>query len=240
MNIFDMNKNSLPEQVQINKDNIKYLLEHASEFSCVLRAALAQTFNIDNNYNTGDLVWHNDGTVELPENYLYKANQAVSAGIWDETQWDVVKLKDLLDEKQNTLTFDDDPTLNSDNPVKSSGIYNALLLKQDKLSYAHDEQSITASTSYANTGVTIPIKKGINIMTASALYTNNTPKAIGIHTENNAVYCRSYFETSKVFASITATYLIYSDVDTNYYIFAQYDGTNANTIKYEIIYGGEV
>ena len=54
MNIFDMNKNSLPEQVQTNKDNIEYLMTNASEFSCVLRAAIAPTFNIDNNYNVGD------------------------------------------------------------------------------------------------------------------------------------------------------------------------------------------
>lgn len=240
MNIFDMDKNSLPEQVQINKENIKWLLDNASINSFALRAALAVSFSETNTYNAGDLVWHNDGTVEMPDNYLYKANQAVSAGVWDESQWDNVKLKDLFDEKQNVLTFDDDPTQNSDNPVKSDGIYNALLLKQNKLEYANDEQTVAASTSYASTGVTIPIKKGINIMTASAIYTNNTPKAIGIHTQNNAVYCRSYFETSKVFASISATYVIYSDSDTTYYIFAQYDGTNNNAIKYEIIYGGEV
>lgn len=101
MNIFDMNKNSLPEQVQINKENIKRLMDNASINSFALRAALAVSFSETNTYNVGDLVWHNDGTVEIPENYLYKANQAVSAGIWDESQWDAVKLKDLLDEKQD-------------------------------------------------------------------------------------------------------------------------------------------
>lgn len=40
---------------------------------------------------------------------------------------------DGLDTKQDTLTFDDVPTENSDNPVKSSGIKTALDAKQDEL-----------------------------------------------------------------------------------------------------------
>lgn len=35
-------------------------------------------------------------------------------------------IKTALDGKQNTLTFDNTPTANSDNPVKSGGIYDAL------------------------------------------------------------------------------------------------------------------
>ena len=37
--------------------------------------------------------------------------------------------------KQNKLTFDDSPTENSNNPVKSDGIYDALALKQDNLTF---------------------------------------------------------------------------------------------------------
>ena len=96
MNIFDMDKNSLPEQVQKNKDDIKYLMDNASEKSCALRAAIAPTFNIANNYNAGDLVWYNDGTDDSPEYYLYQANTNITAGVWDNTQWDLVKLQDLL------------------------------------------------------------------------------------------------------------------------------------------------
>lgn len=42
---------------------------------------------------------------------------------------DQTDLQDALNAKQNTLTFDDAPTDNSDNPVKSNGIYDALALK---------------------------------------------------------------------------------------------------------------
>ena len=38
------------------------------------------------------------------------------------TLWKKVTVDTLLDEKENTLTFDDTPTLNSNNPVKSNGI----------------------------------------------------------------------------------------------------------------------
>ena len=101
MNIFDMDKNSLPEQVQINKENIKRLMDTASINSFVLRAAIADSFSELATYTTGALVWHNDSVDDIPEYYLYQANQNVSAGIWDESQWDIVKLKDLLDEKQD-------------------------------------------------------------------------------------------------------------------------------------------
>lgn len=39
---------------------------------------------------------------------------------------DIDDITNLLDTKQSLLTFDDTPTLNSDNPVKSGGIYAAL------------------------------------------------------------------------------------------------------------------
>ena len=42
---------------------------------------------------------------------------------------------DALAGKQDTLTFDDVPTDNSNNPVKSNGIYDALAGKQDTLTY---------------------------------------------------------------------------------------------------------
>ena len=41
-----------------------------------------------------------------------------------------------LSGKQDALTFDDSPTQNSDNPVKSGGVYTALGNKQDKLTAA--------------------------------------------------------------------------------------------------------
>jgi len=43
--------------------------------------------------------------------------------------------KDELDDKQDTLTFDDAPTQGSNNPVKSGGIYTALGNKQDTIAF---------------------------------------------------------------------------------------------------------
>ena len=42
---------------------------------------------------------------------------------------------DGLTRKQNALTFDDEPTAGSNNPVKSGGVYSALQEKQDKLTF---------------------------------------------------------------------------------------------------------
>lgn len=44
-------------------------------------------------------------------------------------------VQDGLDDKQDTLTFDDEPKATSDNPVKSKGIYSALANKQNKLTF---------------------------------------------------------------------------------------------------------
>ena len=45
------------------------------------------------------------------------------------------KVNQIADEKQDTLTFDDAPANNSDNPVKSGGVYTALSGKQDTLTF---------------------------------------------------------------------------------------------------------
>lgn len=55
-----------------------------------------------------------------------------------DTRVDTVEL--ALDEKQDTLNFDNAPTSNSDNPVKSGGIYDALETKLDKESVKFDPE----------------------------------------------------------------------------------------------------
>lgn len=54
-------------------------------------------------------------------------------------------VKAAFDGKQDTLTFDDTPTDNSNNPVKSNGIYDALATKADTDMVAAD---FNAGTSY--------------------------------------------------------------------------------------------
>ena len=53
-------------------------------------------------------------------------------------------LQDALDDKQDTLTFDSTPTDNSDNPVTSDGIYDALSGKSDT-GHNHDSRYYTES-----------------------------------------------------------------------------------------------
>ena len=94
-----------------------------------------------------------DGTQWLYEytlnNSSFTADQwaAISSGI---TAALVTKLSDLptaaqLDvlfaQKQNTLTFDDTPTLNSNNPVKSNGINGAILSEKERAQGAESDLS---------------------------------------------------------------------------------------------------
>ena len=51
-------------------------------------------------------------------------------------------LQDALDDKQDVLTFDNTPTENSDNPVTSDGIYDALFGKSDT-GHNHDDRYYT-------------------------------------------------------------------------------------------------
>lgn len=57
---------------------------------------------------------------------------------------------DLADGKQDSLTFDNMPTQNSDNPVKSGGVFSALANKQDSLTFDN-----TPTRNSAN-----PVKSG--------------------------------------------------------------------------------
>lgn len=76
----------------------------------------------------------------LPDN----TEQLITAEILRETLIDFVNevedteddLETTIQNKQDTLTFDNTPTENSDNPVTSDGVYDALQEKADKVSNA--------------------------------------------------------------------------------------------------------
>lgn len=81
-------------------------------------------FSTSSTYAVGALVIYNTK--------IYRCHTAVSsAGAWTgSTNWTEQKLSDLLNLKQNTLTFDSAPTSASTNPVTSGGVYTALTNKQ--------------------------------------------------------------------------------------------------------------
>lgn len=70
--------------------------------------------------------------------------------------------------KQDTLTFDNSPTENSTNPVKSGGVYTALAGKQDTLTFDN------APTANSNN----PVKSG-GVYTAVGVWTSAVSCAVG-------------------------------------------------------------
>lgn len=64
---------------------------------------------------------------------------------------------ELLEGKQDTLTFDEVPTEMSANPVKSGGVFRKLRQKQDKVAEVYASGTMTNSTTITDTGVTVDI-----------------------------------------------------------------------------------
>ena len=114
-------------------------------------------------------------------------------------------VESALSGKQDTLTFDNSPTENSTNPVKSGGVYTALAGKQDTLTFDN------APTANSNN----PVKSG-GVYTAVGVWTSAVSCAVGdttatisnasIHTTSSI---RLYAQTSSGavvgYASIAVT-----------------------------------
>ena len=77
--------------------------------------------SVARNYTSFD----HDRFIENIEDLENTKINGVSWGDIDGTLADQTDLQSALNAKQNTLTFDDIPTSSSNNPVKSSGIYDA-------------------------------------------------------------------------------------------------------------------
>ena len=87
------------------------------------------------------------------DEYLYIDNQWASLGSTEvdlSNYYTKTQTDDLLDDKQDTLTFDSAPTEDSNNPVTSGGVYTALESKQDELTF---DNAPTASSNN-------PVKSG--------------------------------------------------------------------------------
>ena len=85
------------------------------------------------------------GAVTLTEtDPVFSASAASGITASDITAWNG---------KQDALTFDDAPTDNSDNPVKSNGIYDALSGKQDAGNYAASAANDTTHSAVRSVGI---------------------------------------------------------------------------------------
>lgn len=83
------------------------------------------------------------------------------------------KMNVALGNKQDTLTFDDTPTVNSTNPVASGGVYTALTGKQDTLTW--DNAPTEDSDNAISSGAVYTALQGAGGMQRTLLYTNTTP-----------------------------------------------------------------
>ena len=88
--------------------------------------------------------------------------------------------------KQDALTFDDAPTENSNNPVKSGGIYTALSGKQATLTF-DDSPTSGSSNPVKSGGVYTALGNKQDTVTFDGTYSASTNKAATVSTVTNAV-----------------------------------------------------
>ena len=80
----------------------------------------------DTSINLGDYLTTSDFNTAIGYYYTKTEINSLIADYYSK-----VETNALLDDKQDVLTFDNVPTVNSTNPVKSGGIYNSIASKQD-------------------------------------------------------------------------------------------------------------
>lgn len=88
--------------------------------------------------------------------------------------------------KQDALTFDDAPTENSNNPVKSGGIYTALSGKQATLTF-DDSPTSGSSNPVKSGGVYTALGNKQDTVTFDGTYSASTNKAATVSTVTNAI-----------------------------------------------------
>ena len=129
----------------------------------------------------------------------------------------ISEVDDLLDAKQNVLTFDNVPTNLSSNPVKSGGVYSALGTKQDLLEYdasptKNSEKMVKSGGIYTAleskqdvlTFDNVPTESSNNVVKSGGVYSavDDVYKVIG---ENGAKNLLPNNTTSKTINGITYT-----------------------------------
>lgn len=116
-------------------------------------------FSMPENTVDAETPWDYYNNYVLPD--LAAGNAAFPTGYTPTTPKAKFYTKDetdeLLEGKQDALTFDDVPTSLSNNPVKSDGIYRKLRQKEDAILTIFDSGTMTNDTVIADTGVGIDI-----------------------------------------------------------------------------------
>ena len=127
------------------------------------------------------------GKASLSGNNTFTGKQVFNDGTKDVSVFDLGSiyfrdldkdLDDLFTEKQDALTFDNAPTQNSSNPVKSGGVYTALNGKQDSLTFDNaptqsSNNPVTSGGVYTALGNKAALASN-NTFTGTNAFNNNT------------------------------------------------------------------
>lgn len=148
----------------------------------------------------------------------------------------------LLDSKQDKLTFDNVPTLGSDNPVKSGGVYDAIQNSQSgSIDYSSQTKTAgsrwinnngvlgTQNTSYDSRVSAIPAKSGEHFRFRTVQYANSTlPVGFFCDADNNILQELSTRVNFGMIVAPQGSAYLY----LNYY---EYANTSFECISYGVI-----
>ena len=158
--------------------------------------------------------------------------------------------------KQNALTFDDDPTEDSDNPVKSGGVYDALAGKQPSGNYAASHTAngaaeLTVSIPYGevdststNTVFTATVdgihelRDGVVCYIRNDVVTSTTNCTLNVNGLGAKPMYQSSADASRVaaqFTSATTWLFVYNEKRVSGGCWDMYNGAvSSNTIGYQV------
>lgn len=147
---------------------------------------------------------------------------------------DMAKSADVntaLEGKQDTLTFDNVPTENSDNPVKSGGIFSTIANKVKFLPVV-DRNYTCSSANFEYTGVNISCPAGHTyIVRAQISYSNSKPTGLLASSSNSNMdpYATYAYNTNASFITFMLT------AGQMAYIWGRWEASRQNAVRYWIV-----
>lgn len=214
MNIFDLNKNSLPEQVQINKDDIATLESSKQD---VLTFDDVPTQNSDHPVKSDgiyDALAGKQDTLTFDAAPTLNSDHSVtSGGIFTAINNLSVATVNALATKQDTLSFDATPTEDSNNPVTSDGIYDAVSAKQDALTTSSvSDGTLDTAIGFDTDGNLVKGTAGGGGLTSTLLWSGSLQIGVNSYAsisqvifENDKIYRIECGTSSTTTASIIST-----------------------------------
>lgn len=139
---------------------------------------------------------------------------------------------DALADKQDTLTFDNVPTENSNNPVKGGGIFSTIANKIKKLPTQTTRYNFTAANTYQYTGVNVTCPAGHTyIVRVWLVYSNSEPKGIVASSRSDTMRMYECYAREELATSITFVLM----GGESAYIWGKGTTTNGDDVKLDIV-----